>query len=50
MNNLDIFWLRDTGLEESDEFSDPDMLAQEIVDDLQSALDLFANIASELKE
>lgn len=48
--NLDIFWLRDESLEESDNLPDPDVLAQEIVDDLQTALELFANIAGELKK
>jgi hypothetical protein len=34
---LDIFWLRDEGLEESDNLPDPDVLAQEIVEDLEVA-------------
>ena len=29
--SLDIFWLRDENLEESDKLPDPDVLAQEIV-------------------
>lgn len=48
--NLDIFWLRDKSLEESDDLPAPDILAQEIVDDLQTALEQFASIASELAE
>lgn len=48
--NLDIFWLRDETLEESDNLPDPEILAQEIVDDLQTALQQFANIAAELKD
>ena len=48
--NLDIFWLKDKSLEDSDDLPDPDVLAQEIVDDLQTALDQFAAIAGELKE
>ncbi|PYJ46496.1 MAG: hypothetical protein DME85_10485 [Verrucomicrobia bacterium] len=32
--SLDIFWLRDESLEESDNPPDPDVLAQEIVEDL----------------
>lgn len=48
--NLDIFWLRDESLEESENLPDPDVLAQEIVDDLQTALELFANIAGELRK
>lgn len=48
--NLDIFWLKDKSLEDSDDLPAPDVLAQEIVDDLQTALDQFAAIAGELKE
>ncbi len=48
--NLDIFWLKDSSLEDSDDLPDPEILAQEIVDDLQTALEQFANIAAELKE
>ncbi len=48
--NLDIFWLRDKSLEESDDLPSPDVLAQEIADDLATALEQFAAIAGELKE
>ena len=48
--NLDIFWLRDKTLEDSEDLPDPDVLAQEIADDLQTALDQFAAIAAELRE
>jgi len=46
--NLDIFWLRDKSLEDSDDLPEPDVLAQEIADDLQTALDQFQAIAGEL--
>ena len=36
-SSLDIFWLRDESLEDSDNLPDPDVLAQEIVDDLEAA-------------
>jgi len=42
--------LRDTNLEDSEDLREPDVLAQEIADDLQTALDQFAAIAEELKE
>jgi type I restriction enzyme M protein len=48
--NLDIFWLRDKSLEDSDDLPEPDVLAQEIADDLQAALDQFQAIAGELRE
>jgi len=48
--NLDIFWLKDKSLEDSEDLPEPDVLAQEIADDLQTALDQFTAIANELKE
>jgi hypothetical protein len=33
---LNVFWLRDATLEESDNLPDPDVLAQEIVEDLET--------------
>ena len=48
--NLDIFWLKDDSLEDSENLLEPVLLAQEIVDDLQTALESFASIAAELKE
>jgi type I restriction enzyme M protein len=47
--NLDNFWLRDKSLEESDDLPEPDVLAQEIADDLQTALEQFQAIAEKLK-
>jgi type I restriction enzyme M protein len=46
--SLDIFWLRDESLEDSDNLPDPDVLAQEIVDDLEAALEQFREIATDL--
>jgi type I restriction enzyme M protein len=36
--NLDIFWLKDESLEDSANLPDPDIIADEIVEDLQAAL------------
>jgi type I restriction enzyme M protein len=47
--NLDIFWLKDKSLEDSENLPEPDVLAQEIADDLQTALDQFSAIAAELR-
>jgi len=47
--NLDIFWHKDKSLEDSDNLPEPDVLAQEITDDLQTALEQFTAIAAELK-
>jgi type I restriction enzyme M protein len=47
--NLDIFWLKDESLEDSASLPDPDVIAAEIAEDLESALDQFSQIASDLK-
>jgi type I restriction enzyme M protein len=46
--SLDIFWLKDESLSESDNLPDPDVIAQEIVDDLEAALEQFREIANDL--
>ena len=46
--NLDIFWLRDESLEDTANLPDPEILAAEIVDDLESALDQFRAILADL--
>ena len=48
--SLDLFWLRDESLEDGDSLPDPDVLAAEIADDLQAAMEQFAGIAEELRE
>ena len=46
--SLDIFWLRDDSLADSDNLPPPDVIAQEIVDDLEAALEQFRLIAGDL--
>ena len=46
--NLDIFWLRDESLEDSANLPDPDILAREIIEDLQAALEQFQGIEAGL--
>ena len=48
--NLDIFWLKDESLEDSANLPDPNIIAQEIVEDLQAALTQFAEIANNLNK
>ena len=48
--SLDIFWLRDESLEESGNLPEPGVLAQEIVEDLETALEQFREIAEDLGE
>lgn len=47
--SLDIFWLKDDSLEDSANLPDPDVIAAEIAEDLQAALDQFALIAGGLR-
>lgn len=46
--SLDIFWLKDDSLEDTENLPNPDVLVEEIVESLQSALAQFENIAEEL--
>jgi type I restriction enzyme M protein len=46
---MDIFWLRDKSLEDGDDLPEPDVLAEEIADDLETALEQFRSISGELK-
>lgn len=48
--NLDIFWLKDSSLEESDDLPEPDVLAREIAVDLEAALEQFSAIVEGLRE
>jgi type I restriction enzyme M protein len=47
--NLDIFWLKDKSLEDSGDLPAPAVLAPEIADDLQTALEQFQAIAEKVK-
>ncbi len=46
--SLDIFWLRDESLEDADNLPAPEVIAAEIVEDLEAALAEFAEIAANL--
>lgn len=47
--NLDIFWLKDESLEDSENLPSPDIIAVEIVENLESALEQFSSIYQELE-
>jgi type I restriction enzyme M protein len=47
--SLDLVWLRDQSLEDMDDLPAPDVIAREIVDDLEAALAEFAAIAASLR-
>jgi type I restriction enzyme M protein len=46
--SLDVFWLRDESLEDADNLPAPELIAAEIIEDLEAALAQFAEIASSL--
>lgn len=46
--SLDIFWLKDESLEDSDNLPEPGIIAAEIVEDLRAALEQFQEIAEDL--
>ena len=48
--SLDIFWLKDDSLADSDNLPAPGVIALEIVEDLQAALEQFKLIARDLAE
>ena len=47
--NLDLLWIRDRALEDSENLPEPEVLAAEIVEDLHAALEAFQGIAQELE-
>src|SRR5206468_324976 len=48
--SLDLIWLRDDSLEDTDNLPPPGVIAQEIVEDLEAALAEFAAIAESLQD
>jgi type I restriction enzyme M protein len=46
--SLDVFWIKDESLADSDNLPAPEVIAQEIVEDLQAALEQFKLIAGDL--
>ena len=48
--NLDIFWLKDDALEESANLPEPHLIAEDITDDLETALENFGAIAEDMNK
>ena len=48
--SLDIFWLKDDSLEDLENLPTPDILARNIAENLESALEQFASIHEDLEE
>jgi type I restriction enzyme M protein len=46
--NLDVFWLKDDSLEDTENLPEPDVLASDIVENLGAALEQFQGIQEEL--
>ncbi len=46
--NLDILWLKDESLEDSENLPDPEVLAAEIVENLEAALEEFRSVQEDL--
>jgi type I restriction enzyme M protein len=46
--SLDIFWLMDKSLVDLDKLPDPDVLAVEIIDNLETALESFKALTANL--
>jgi type I restriction enzyme M protein len=46
--SLDVFWLKDSSLENLDDLPPPDVLQQEIIDHLEAALTAFRDVAAAL--
>jgi type I restriction enzyme M protein len=43
--NLDIFWLKDKSLADLDNLPDPDVLANEIIENIEAGLESFREVA-----
>ena len=47
--NLDIFWLKDKSLEDMENLPEPEILATEIAENLEAALEQFQGIVENLQ-
>jgi len=47
--SLDLFWIKDKSLTDTDKLPAPDVIATEIADDLEAALEQFTKIAARLQ-
>jgi type I restriction enzyme M protein len=47
--NLDMFWIKDESLEDAENLPEPDDLAEDIADDLETALEQFRGITNSLR-
>ena len=47
--SLDLTWLKDESLEDTANLPPPDVIAAEITEDLQAAIDQFESISTDLR-
>ena len=47
---LDLFWIKDKSLADLDSLPEPDVLAADIIENLQSALENFKELQAQLGE
>jgi hypothetical protein len=47
--NLDIFWIKDESLEDAENRPEPSVLAAEIIENLEAALDQFRGVVEGLE-
>ena len=48
--SLDIFWIKDKSLADLDNLPSPDELAEDIIENLQSALESFQELQAQIKK
>ena len=48
--SLDLFWIKDKSLADLDNLPEPDELAADIIENLQSALESFQELQAQLKK
>ena len=46
--SLDILWLRDESLEDTENLPDPDVIVMDITENLEAALEQFSSILEDL--
>lgn len=47
--SLDIFWLKDNSLTDLDNLPEPDILAEEIIENIEAGLNSFKDVLSSLR-
>jgi len=48
--NLDVFWLKDESHEDTENLPDPDILARDIAENLESTLEQFRGIYEDFEK